>query len=111
MTKVLLIHNTKLRNRDYLQKVHSKYPILRDNSDILQIDVIRVGKILKEARYDSIYFDKSTVKVQDITPYIIQAGHPQLIPIDIDPMVKGKNRPRKNLTFVVSPITDMKEGK
>jgi len=112
VTKILLIHNTKLRNRDYLQKVVTKYPILRTHSDKLDIEVIKSGRKLSEAqlkkKYDSIYFDKATINIHDITEYIIQAGHPQIIPVDLSEGTKAGKR-EKNKTFVVSPVKKLKE--
>jgi len=113
MADILLIHNTDLRNRDYLQKVMVRYPILRKHPDILKVEVIKAGRKLSKAqlekKYDSIYFDKATVNVHDITGYITQTGHPTIIPVDLSKGAKARKK-EKNRTFVVSPVKKLRKN-
>jgi hypothetical protein len=96
-----------------MRKIFKKYPILRKHPDKLKVEVIRAGRKLSKAQlektYDSIYFDKTTVSVHDITEYIVQAGHPQIIPVDLDKGLKAGKK-EKNTTFVVSPVKKMRKN-
>lgn len=114
MPRILMIHNTDMANQDYFRKVSKKYPIMKAHADKLKVDVIKAGKKLSKAhlkeKYDSIYFDKATVTVHDIIGYITQTGHPQIIPINLSQETKAGKK-EKNMTFIMSPIKNLRKGK
>ena len=110
MKKILVLHNTKLTNKEYKAKMLKKYPIFTHYGDI-KIDVIKLHKKLtvsqKRKKYDSLYYDEPTCTTSEIAQYIIQVGHPFLVAIDLDKSRKNK----KNSTFITSKITALTEGK
>lgn len=86
MVKILAIHNTDDRNRDFFTKMKKRYTFLAKKDDnksiVYKVTIIKLGTKLADiprSGFDRIWFHKDTVKVSDITEYVVHAGSPQVL--------------------------------
>ena len=104
MIAILAIHNTDERNRDILAKMKKRYTFLTkksDNSIRYTVMVIKLGTKLADLpkqKFDRVYFHKDSVKVSDITEYVVYAGSPQVLDFRIEEKdgKKTSNKQSKN---------------
>jgi len=91
---ILLLHDSKLDNKQYLRKLKKRYPILSKLDDII-IVVHRPRKSLPkkvQRRFDRVYYDQTSLEFSRVVPYIAVAGNPQVVAIDLKRKRRAKNR-------------------
>ena len=91
---ILLLHDSKLDNKQYLNKLKKRYPILSKLDDIT-IVVHRPRKTLPQKvqrRFDRVYYDQTSLEFSRVAPYITAAGNPQVVAIDLKRKRRVKNR-------------------
>ena len=110
--RILVLHK-RGDSRVLLKQLKEAYPTLGQHEETFKlIPVVVTEKFptkIKNKKFDRIYVDEDTVKIEEIADWLPRIGNPQVTFLNLSNRLKKMKNPKKMRTTITSRIVDLRE--